>query len=198
MSGYTSEVMKYIRRKTSTGFDEPVTYLGAEQRFVGGLRNSNVNNLEEQYVSGTDTITEIYKDADDNTIIEKSFHVDGSTSDYYKLVTTKYTGVAGSQFYFSGVEFVMPNDPTIDAFGDGSPDFPDTETLYLVDGNTFEFDEEILKIQPTNFDLIQKDELYFIKDNGNTELHVLTKLTGRKYTENGHREIIKESITNYL
>ena len=69
-----AEVVRFFRRKSSTGYDSP-TYLGAEQRFVGALRNSGVNNLEEQYILGTDTYTEKYTDSDGNSVVEVSYHI---------------------------------------------------------------------------------------------------------------------------
>ena len=73
-TGHEAEVIRYLKRKSSSGFESP-TYLGAEQRFVSALRNSSVNNLEEQYILGTDTYIETYVDAQGNKIVETSYHI---------------------------------------------------------------------------------------------------------------------------
>ena len=88
-----AEVVRFFRRKSSTGYDSP-TYLGAEQRFVGALRNSGVNNLEEQYILGTDTYTEKYTDSDGNSVVEVSYHINDSAhssrnSEWYGKSTNK-------------------------------------------------------------------------------------------------------------
>ena len=86
----SSEVIKFLRRKTITGFDEPISYLGAEQRFVGPLRNSNNNNLEEQFLIGSDCYTESYIDPDTgDTIIKKEYHTNNAVNpvNYYYIQT---------------------------------------------------------------------------------------------------------------
>ena len=90
----TAQVLKYLRRKAASGFDPIISYLGAEQRFVTPIRNSKLNNLEEQVIFGTDVYTLTWEDSDGNQIVEKSFCntiTDPSvTTDYYKIVTTIY------------------------------------------------------------------------------------------------------------
>ena len=102
-TGHEAEVIRYLRRKSSSGFESP-TYLGAEQRFVGALRNSSVNNLEEQYTLGTDTYIETYVDAQGNKIVETSYHINDaihSLTDYYKIISTTYTnGITNEDFFF--------------------------------------------------------------------------------------------------
>ena len=111
---YTAEVLRYLRRKDSSGF-EPITWLGSEQRFVGALRNSGVNNLEEQYVLGTDTYTVSYTDSEGNDVIEKSYCVtpsgslDGVTN-YYKVITTIYNdGDPDAEYKFDGEALEFKN-----------------------------------------------------------------------------------------
>ena len=67
-----AKVIKYLRQKTGNdnSFDT-INWFGAEQRFVSALRNSNVNNLEEQYIIGTETYTLEYQDESENDIIDK-------------------------------------------------------------------------------------------------------------------------------
>lgn len=198
---YTAEVLRYIRRKGTSGF-EPVTWLGSEQRFVGALRNSGINNLEEQYVLGTDTYTVTYQDSDGNDIIEKSFCVtpsdtlDGVT-DYYKVVSTIYNNPDPNEDYkFDGDSLVFSNVGNDILFGDGSPDYPYTDSIYFLDNNTFSFVDDTLDISPSTFTVIRKDDLYFIQSDL-TELLVLTKVTGERYTSDG-KKIVREKITNVI
>ena len=55
-----------------------------------------------------------------------------------------------------------------------------------------------MKIYPSSYTTIKKEELHYISNNGATDLLVLTKITGRKYEDDGKREIIRESITNHI
>ena len=203
MGNFDTNVIKYIKQKSSSGFNQSPTYLGAEQRFVGALRNSGVNNLEEQYILGTDTYTERYIDGDGNRVEEISYHINDaqhSVSDYYKVVSIDYkNGVANEDFYFSESALRLPADSGIAVFGTGTSPFPDEETLYGEDRVTFSFGEDDdLKIFPSTFTVIQKYELHYIKDNGATDVLVLTKVVGRRYVDDGKREIIRESIINHI
>lgn len=201
---YTAEVVRYLRRKNSSGYD-PITYLGAEQRFVSGLRNSNVNNLEEQYIAGTDTYTEEYEDSQGNQIIVKSFCKTGTSpadaSNYYKLVTTKYaSALANTDYFFDGATFVMPHDDTQVVFGDGTTAHPSLTTVYGENRNIFNITASgEMDIYPPSLSTLQEDKLYFVT-TGSSEVLVLTKTTGVKFvTEGGiSKRIIKESVVNNL
>ena len=199
---YTAEVLRYIRRKGASGF-EPVTWLGSEQRFVGALRNSGINNLEEQYVLGTDTYTVTYKDENDNDIIEKSYCVTPSNSlegvtDYYKVISTIYNNPDPNEDYkFEGDSLVFSNKMNDVAFGDGSSDYPSLESLYLLNNSTFKFIGDTLDIVPSTFTTIRKDELYYIQSDG-TELLVLTKLTGEIFSRSDNKKIVREKIINAI
>lgn len=203
-NNYTAEVLRYLRRKGASGYDEP-TYLGAEQRFVGAIRNSSVNNLEEQFVLGTDTYTEEYEDNQGNQIIVKHFcKVDNSpseTSNYYKLVTIKYDSpLANSDYYYDDDIFVLPNDPSQVVFGDGSASYPNTAAVYGVDRTIFNLTAGgAVEVFPPSVSTLQEDNLYFVRP-GQSDLLVLTKTTGTKYiTESGiDKKVVKESIVNHL
>ena len=203
---YADDVVRYFRRKGATGYTEPITYIGAEQRNVTALRNSGVNNLEEQWILGTDSYTEVTEDANGNIIIEKSFHVNDPTpgavpTDYYKLVTTVYKdGLANRDFYFDGDEIKMPDDINKVIFGDGSLSYPDLNTLYGVDWNTFSFVTDTVNIYPANFVTVRTDELYFITNSGATVTPVLTKTVQKKYVKDGanSKVIYKEDVVNHI
>ena len=198
-TGHEAEVIRYLRRKSSSGFESP-TYLGAEQRFVGALRNSSVNNLEEQYILGTDTYSEKYVDEQGNKIVETSYHINDtmhSVTDYYKIISTTYTnGIINEDFFFDNNNLKLLNDSVL--FGDGSTDYPNENELYGESNKAFSIDNSEMKIYPSSYTTIKKEELHYISNNGATDLLVLTKTTGKRYEDDGKREIIIESITNHI
>ena len=198
-TGHEAEVIRYLRRKSSSGFESP-TYLGAEQRFVGALRNSNVNNLEEQYILGTDTYSETYVDEQGNKIVETSYHINDtihSLTDYYKIISTTYTNeIINEDFFFDNYCLQLPNDSVL--FGDGSTSHPNENELYGESNKIFAIDNSEMKIYPSSYTTIKKEELHYISNNGATDLLVLTKIIGKRYEDDGKREIIRESITNHI
>lgn len=200
---YTADVVRYFRRKGTSGFTEPITFLGSEQRYVTALRNSGVNNLEEQYILGTDTYTEVYTDKDDNIIVEKSFHVNSNSNsvytDYYKVKTTVYKdNIQDKDFYFNGDTMMMPDDINTIIFGNGSVSYPDLDTLYGIDSSIFSFNGDTFSVYPSNFITIRKDELFFITNNGAIIKPVLTKTISKKYIKDGAKVVFKEDIVNHL
>ena len=198
-TGHEAEVIRYLRRKSSSGFESP-TYLGAEQRFVSALRNSNVNNLEEQYILGTDTYSETYVDEHGNKIVETSYHINDaihSLTDYYKIISTTYTNeIINEDFFFDNNSLKLPNDSVL--FGDGLTSHPNENELYGESNKIFAIDNSEMKIYPSSYTTIKKEELHYISNNGATDLLVLTKTTGKRYGDDGKREIIIESITNHI
>ena len=200
-TGHEAEVIRYLKRKSSNSFESP-TYLGAEQRFVGALRNSNVNNLEEQYILGTDTYSETYVDEHGNKIVETSYHINDaihSLTDYYKIISTTYTnGIINEDFFFDNNSLKLPNDSHVVLFGDGSTSHPNEDELYGESNKIFAIDNSEMKIYPSSYTTIKKEELHYISNNGATDLLVLTKIIGKRYEDDGKREIIKESITNHI
>ena len=204
---YGTDVVRYFRKKGDSGFTEPPTYLGAEQRYVNALRNSGINNLEEQYILGTCTYTEMYTDSEENEIIEKSFHVNSNDSspvynNYYKLVSTIYKDpiVTGEDFYFDEDMLMLPDDPSKIVFGDGSLDYPDLDTLYGVDSNIFDFENNTFNIRSAEFSILRRDQLFFITDNGATATPVLTKITSKRVIRDAgiDKTVFKEDIQNHL
>ena len=198
-TGHEAEVIRYLRRKSSSGFESP-TYLGAEQRFVGALRNSSVNNLEEQYILGTDTYSEAYTDEQGNKIVETSYHINDamhSVTDYYKIISITYSnGTINKDFFFDNNSLKLPNDSQVVLFGDGSISHPNENELYGESNKAIDNNE--MKIYPSSYTTIKKEELHYISNNGATDLLVLTKITSKKYENDGKREIIRESITNHI
>lgn len=183
-----NEVIRFLKRKNSNGFDSP-TYLGAEQRFVTGLHNSGVNNLEEQYIIGTDTYTEEYLDNDGNDITEISYHVNSVASQqlgYYKLIITNYkSGGSNIDFYIKDNQLVVPDSAAV--FNE--------DILQASEKDVFTFNGESFSIYPASFTIVKKEELYYVTPS-EVKL-VLTKVVEKKALENG-RIATKESIINNL
>lgn len=151
----TAEVAKYFRKKTSSGFSESITYLGAQQRFVEALKNSNANNLEEQLLLGTDCDIESYEDNEGNFVQEKSFRKDGALNDYYKIITTIYGDDVYDRNYYYDENQLMVSGKQV------SVDTANQEIL-LNDSNYFAFVEDQINITP--FITHNNREFYY---NGN-------------------------------
>lgn len=96
-------VLKYLKRKKSGRYETPV-YIGAEQRFVGALRGTNNNNLEEQSILGFDCITTSYWEG--TTFCEKKeFHDGTKTNEFYILESRIYNVASDSQFLNENIQF---------------------------------------------------------------------------------------------
>ena len=110
--------------------------------------------------------------------------------------------------FFDDGTIHFPNEPDEVIFGDsGTALYPDEDTLYGNIGTdpsaippkkieTLIIDNNDLKIHPSSYTIIKKDELHFI--SGTTDILVLEKLTGKKYLDDGAREVIRESIINHI
>lgn len=196
---FKNEVVRYLRRKNASGL-ENVSWIGSEQRFVGALLNSNVNNLEEQYILGTDTYTITYQDTDDNQIIEKHFCKTDTTpddaSDHYKLVTILYkTAQEQTDFVFDGEVFTV-NAVNKMVFGTGVVPYPSITSVYGIDKDLFSFNNDYFDIYPQKPSLMREDKLYYVK-SGQPDLLILTKTTEVKYTTD-NKMITHEKIVNAL
>lgn len=83
-----STVIKQFRQKNGDNFSSPIN-LGADQRYVGPLRQSNNDNLEEQTLLGVDCITTESWNGTTH-IIKKEFHDGTQSTDFYILTTEVY------------------------------------------------------------------------------------------------------------
>lgn len=148
--------------------------IGAQQRFIGALRNSSVNNLEEQLLLGCDCFTTSYQDENNHRIVIKEFH--GETID-----SVNFSGfyVLKTIFYF---EF-----PAIKTYVN---DNGEIESQIIL--NVFDLKEEDLPQDAKNI-LIQEDELYFQKHDGE-EISIAKKTTELTILDNNNR-VLKSFVT---
>lgn len=205
----SAAVIKYLRQKAKNGFDNIITYLGAEQRFVGALRNTNLNNLEEQYIIGTDSYSEAYKDNDGNDVVEISYHINDavhSKTNYYKLKQVYYnTDKIYTEYKYTDSETLTleSSESCSIHYGDGSTNYPDEKAIYIEETTgessfIFSDNNNTLSISPNNFNIEEEDELHYITDEGETDLLVASKIISKKYSIDGNKEIRRENITNHL
>lgn len=201
-----NNIISQIKNKVSNSGYETF-YLGPEQKYVGALKNSNVNNLEEQYLMGVDSYTETWEDEDGNTIIETSFHKNNveheNAVDYYKLVSCIYKSgtTQDDQYYFEGNAIKFPYAPQDVLFGNSSnPDYPDEKVLYMINQDIFYLDNnDKLRIVPRYAFILREDKLHYISENKVDTLISIKTTLKTNIVENGIvKDIITESIVNYL
>ena len=202
MSNYKGEVIKYLRRKEDGSLNSPISWLGAEQCFVGALRGSNLNNLEEQSLLGPDTYTLFYKDANDNEIIEKHYCATNTSSvadkkNYYKVISTIYKIPIpqGDSFLFNNDKLILGNSVGAQ-FGESGTDYSDVNGIYFSNNSIVEFDGTKLKSYPNTRFIERMDELFFVRSDF-SDLAVATKYTSTEYTMDG-KKIVLEHIINML
>ena len=194
-SKYKAEVVRYLRKKTNGGYTEAPTYLGSEQKFVGALRNSNDNNLEEQFLLGTDCLTTEWED-NGNSYIRKEYFIQDTGDDAtqklssYVVNTIIYgpNNVHNTDCYFTNDALVADNMQDI-AFN--------SDVLVLDDDQVYCYSMETLQIYPNAFVITREDKLQFV-DSTNTLIDVLTKYTGRKYSKDGKYSYVQEKIINHI
>jgi hypothetical protein len=180
----TGNIIKTLRVKDDGGgFPASGSYpLGAEQRFVSAIRNSNNNNLEEQFLMGTDSISTSWQDTVDNkkvikTKIEYRKDISNPTN-FYVLEIVDYEIDVDSRHY------------TDERPKDGALGAEDIETLIINNNPLSELEGGAAKT-------IQTSSLYFYKtlNDANPTL-VSTKTITKQFKNN--KLIIKNVISNRL
>lgn len=190
-AGNEAQIISMLRQKSDNGNFSPL-YLGPEQRYIGALRKSNNNNIEEQLLLGVDRIITSW-DEDNVTRehIEFRDNEDPNETGYYILDSYIYgeTSEAGniSDAIIEGnalifnADAVQLNDNILeDLRNDGFMTIDDDENSLLL-SSTF---------------ILLRDTLRFKQSNGNI-LDVSGKITTKKYGNDG-KDITKEIITNFL
>lgn len=100
-----STVIKQFRQKNGDNFSSPIN-LGAEQRYVGALRQSHNDNLEEQSILGVDCVTTETWSGTTHKIV-KEFHDGTQSTNFYILTTEIYNEIADS--YVDGKNLILSN-----------------------------------------------------------------------------------------
>lgn len=190
-AGSEAQIISMLRQKSDNGDFNPL-YLGPEQRYVGALRKSNNNNIEEQLLLGVDRIITSWNEGD--TIrehIEFRDNEDPDETGYYILDRWIYgeTSEAGniSDAIIEGNALIF-NTGTVQQNDDKLEDLKNDG--FMVINN----DENSLLLSSTF--VLFKDVLKFKQSNGDI-LNVSQKITTKKYDNDG-KSIIKEIITNFL
>lgn len=190
-AGSEAQIISMLRQKSDNGNFSPL-YLGPEQRYIGALRKSNNNNIEEQLLLGVDRIiTSWNEDNVKREHIEFRDNEDPNETGYYILDSYIYgeTSEAGniSDAIIEGnalifnADAVQLNDNILeDLRNDGFMTIDDDENSLLL-SSTF---------------ILRRDMLRFKQSNGNI-LAVSGKITMKKYGNDG-KDITKEIITNFL
>ena len=190
-AGSEAQIISMLRQKSDNGNFSPL-YLGPEQRYIGALRKSNNNNIEEQLLLGVDRIiTSWNEDNVKREHIEFRDNEDPNETGYYILDSYIYgeTSEAGniSDAIIEGnalifnADAVQLNDNILeDLRNDGFMTIDDDESSLLL-SSTF---------------ILRRDMLRFKQSNGNI-LAVSGKITMKKYGNDG-KDITKEIITNFL
>lgn len=190
-AGSEAQIISMLRQKSDDGDFHPL-YLGPEQRYIGALRKSNNNNIEEQLLLGVDRIITSWNE--DNVTrehIEFRDNEDPNETGYYILDSYIYgeTSEAGniSDAIIEGnalifnADAVQLNDNILeDLRNDGFMTIDDDENSLLL-SSAF---------------ILLRDTLRFKQSNGNI-LDVSGKITTKKYGNDG-KDIMKEIITNFL
>lgn len=190
MSDY--KVIQFLKEKVNGDLTSPIVWLGFEQYFIEAIRNSSLNNLEEQLIFGTDCYTREYLDENENKIIEKHYcqtdNVD-EIPDHYKIVTTIYKNpeTKGDEFIFDENKLVIGEKVGV-AFGQEGSDYPNENAIYLLNDNLFKINDENNSIEsyPNVSFITQKDELIYVRPDL-TELLVAIKYSLIKYNKDNSK-----------
>lgn len=193
-AGSEVQIISMLKQKSDSGDFNPL-YLGPEQRYVGALRKSNNNNIEEQLLLGVDRIITSWNEGD--TIrehIEFRDNEDPDETGYYIL----------DRWIYGEASEIEEEDIDNDAFIKDN-------TLMFNTGTVQQNDDKLEDLKNDGFMVINNDEnslllsstfillkdvLKFKQSNGDI-LNVSQKITTKKYGNDG-KDITKEIITNFL
>lgn len=193
-AGNEAQIISMLKQKSDNGDFNPL-YLGPEQRYIGALRKSNNNNIEEQLLLGVDRIITSWNEGD--TIrehIEFRDNEDPDETGYYIL----------DRWIYGETSEIEEEDIDNDAFIKDN-------TLMFNTGTVQQNDDKLEDLKNDGFMVINNDEnslllsstfillkdvLKFKQSNGDI-LNVSQKITTKKYGNDG-KDITKEIIINFL
>lgn len=198
-NNYNAEVIRYLKQKQGD-MKVPLVWLGFEPCFIEAIKNSSLNNLEEQLVFGTDSCTKNYLDEDENDITEIHYcqtdNID-EVPNHYKIKITVYKNpmVDNDDFELKN-DYLKMNEKLGVTFG-GSSQYPDQDGLYLLNDKIFKIDNngDLESYPDANF-ITQKDELIYV-DSELKESSIAIKYSLIKYTKD-NRKITSIYIENKL
>ena len=201
MSDYNAEVIQYLKKKEKGDYTVPLVWLGFDLCFIEAIRNSSLNNLEEQLIFGTDIYVKEYLDEEQNQITETHYCKTDNVEEipnHYVIKTTvfKEPETEGDEFIFKGNKLVASESVGV-IFGDSSSsEYPDENKLYLLNSDYFQIDDENNKIKsyPDVNYITQKNELIYIQSDM-SELLIAIKYSLERYTKD-NKKIIYTYIEN--
>lgn len=187
-------ITKFFREKNNGTYTKSPAYFGTEQRFISPLRNSNSNNLEEQFLLGTDCLVSAWLE-NDNLHIKKEYFVQDTGDDSaqkissYIIHTIIYgeTAIHNEDYYFDGENIKVSNKGV---------DF--AEDIFTIDTDqAYYYLKDSLAIYPDKFVLVREDRLQYVSKDG-TIVDVSTKYTSRKSSQDGKFLYTQKKIVNHL
>lgn len=185
-------IVSMFKRKNDAGTLDPL-YIGPDQKFVGPMRKSNNNNMEEQFLLGVDRIVTTWVDEETGVLrrrMEFRDNDDPTETDYYILDSFIYEDSEGK-----GNVFVDDDDlmfgiglVDIDSSGNRLMDLKGNDFMtYITADNSLLFD--------TSYDM-RKDILRYKKSDGSI-IDVSQKVTTKIINAVG-AVVVREIITNFL
>ena len=201
---HETQVVKYLRKKENDGFNSPITWLGSKPCFISPIRNSSLNNLEEQLILGTDNYLSTYEDNEGNVYVEQSFCTANldieDSADYYRLFSVIYKEPRMyGDIVFERDTLEISSEVNVVFGGPDKDPYTDVNTVYFLD-NRFSFgdeDNELIISDPLGgYVKTRQDDLYFVKEGQQKPLNVLTKITGTKNV--GGAKVSYSKIYNHL
>lgn len=171
--------------------------LGAEQRFVSAMLNSNNNNLEEQNILGTDCVVTEWEDNIGEYEVRKYYDGTGSDVGYYIVFSKKYK----SPIDESGIGF---EEDSLKISDNTNVAFEDEDSIKFFDGDIFSFDDtdHSLKIN-IDYSISKEEQLYFRTNTENksdekdiTDSFISKKIVSTQMKDNKRyrKEIIVKTL----
>ena len=189
MANTTENIITQISRKNTTGFDTPFS-IGSAAKHIASVRGTEVNNIEENFLLGSNTI--ITEEDLGNGVLHtiKEFRKETTLTDYYYIDAYKYDNYSSYKRYFQGDTLYLPDD---DTYYDGTG-----STLIGSDLNIYSLEDDIFGMVNTEAPItpaIVVATLKYVGSNG-TEISVAEKTTYAKETQQGR--ITQKSIIRNL
>ena len=210
---YAKTVVTKLRRKTDGSFESPVN-IGAQQKYIGALLNSHNNNLEEQFILGTDCSEVTWTDENQVKHYTKKYY-SGDVSEvssygYYIVFETDYETSRVNEFYFGTDNGIYLPDYEFSSadFVANTSDVDSNYSLMLEDNTIYSFDANennnfTLDIEPPTkimkvTTLCFRTDLTSVSDEQiNSDILIAKKIITFKHIAN-NKQLTETKIINYL